>query len=724
MPDVLLKRWNDWSAGIGHPLDDGRTPGMQYAAGLLGMRNGLKVAPFFNVVVPEMTMSENLDNAVVYAHVAVMLKPADTGTPIAYAASGSAQNDGASLTFAFDPDLTANGYLIVCVSAAGNADPTGVTFNAVAMAKLVSVSNGANVTSSIWGLANPTDASQNVVVTHAAGHKVVAGAISFDNVHQTTSTGDTATDADTVGANPAYVKLNITPGTGDMGVDCITGLSAFAHAAGIRQTERWDLNEGTIRGSGSTQPANTAFQPQFFYEEPESSDADSQHLYYEQDDDGVTGSVLHKVSLKNADFGTSEGEHAMLVSGTNRAGQAARYQGSWWFPGGNNQAPLELSTVGSGAVSGDTLDLPSTMAAGSDHLANLNSQIVGVVADGTNAGGVRILKLDGTPDTNGDWGSVFQVGDKNERVAGLRGLEGMVFVSTREGLFSFNSKGRSRMVFEDFRSWPNTFANIPISALKGGLLLTHPSGLQWYKPGELPIGVGVGSTLESTDVPLPGVSELKGGRYHSTAVAGDYAYAIYQPDPSSTTALVKCGYTPSGDPKDLVWQGLGTITLLNADHMMAIGVAVGGKPLSSSYVTPTAWFGDTAGLKYIVLNSRAGPFRIRADTHKVGTTGTAYMSELVLSEPFDLTRLVVTTDDMASGDEWQVSLIAEDGRESNLGPSIKSDGRKPLKIDRHSVQRLVVRVTFTGTSTAARVPPSIKMMELYGNPEVGVASAG
>lgn len=716
MPDskgpTLLKVWGNWEAGIGYPLDDGRTPGMQYAAGLLGLRGGLKVAPLFNPVVLEMTLSEQLSATVVYAHVAAMLKPADTGTPIAYANTGSAQDDTDVLTFAFDPTLTANGYLVVCVSAAGGSEPTGVTFNAVSMAKLVAVSNGANVTTSIWGLANPTDSSQDVVVTHAAGHHVVAGAISFDNVHQTTSTGDTATGADTIGGTAAYTKLNITPGTGDMGVDCTTGLSADTHLIGQRQTERWDLNQGTIRGSGTTQPANVSFHPQYFLEEPETADATNGQLYFLLGGAGARN-VLHKVDVGTvANFGTSRGEHSLW---TPSAGQPARYQGSWWFPVGNNRAPLELSVVGSGAVTTDTFDIVTTMTAGSDHLTNLNSQMVGAVQDGPSAGGVRILKVDGTPDTNAHWGSAFQVGDKNERPGGLRGLEGMVFVATREGLFSFDAKGRSRLIFEDFRSWPNMFANIPISAFKGGLLLTHPSGLQLYVPGELPVGVGVGSTLEATDVPLPGVSELKGGRYHSTTVAGDFVYAIYQPDPSSTTALVKCGYTPSGDPRALVWQGLGTITLLDANHMMACGVAVASRPVSDDYVTPTVWFGDGAGLDYVVLNSRAGPFRTRGDTHKVRTSGEAYFSELVFMEPVDLTTLVVTTDDMASGDEWQFSFIAEDGKEASVG-WVKSDGRVSLIIDRHSVHRLVVRVQFTGTSTAARVPPTIKRVELFGRP--------
>ncbi len=47
---TLLKRWNDWSAGVGHLVDDGRTPGMYSASGLLGLRGELRPAPFKNTL--------------------------------------------------------------------------------------------------------------------------------------------------------------------------------------------------------------------------------------------------------------------------------------------------------------------------------------------------------------------------------------------------------------------------------------------------------------------------------------------------------------------------------------------------------------------------------------------------------------------------------------------------------------------------------------------------
>ena len=50
MSERLVKRWDDWSAGVGYPVDDGRTPGMYNASGLLGLPGELRVAPLKNTV--------------------------------------------------------------------------------------------------------------------------------------------------------------------------------------------------------------------------------------------------------------------------------------------------------------------------------------------------------------------------------------------------------------------------------------------------------------------------------------------------------------------------------------------------------------------------------------------------------------------------------------------------------------------------------------------------
>ncbi|KKL73105.1 hypothetical protein LCGC14_2078220, partial [marine sediment metagenome] len=44
----ILKLWNNWGAGIGYLRDDGRTPGMYYASGILGGATELRAAPFIN----------------------------------------------------------------------------------------------------------------------------------------------------------------------------------------------------------------------------------------------------------------------------------------------------------------------------------------------------------------------------------------------------------------------------------------------------------------------------------------------------------------------------------------------------------------------------------------------------------------------------------------------------------------------------------------------------
>ena len=90
------------------------------------------------------------------------------------------------------------------------------------------------------------------------------------------------------------------------------------------------------------------------------------------------------------------------------------------------------------------------------------------------------------------------------------------------------------------------------------------------------------------------------------------------------------------------------------------------------------------------------------------------MPVLSLDGPTQLARLVVYTDDMASGDEWQLSLVADDtGSDINVGAPIIGAGRHERLIQRHTAYQLVLHVKFTGTSTASRVPPSIKRIELW-----------
>jgi hypothetical protein len=270
-------------------------------------------------------------------------------------------------------------------------------------------------------------------------------------------------------------------------------------------------------------------------------------------DDGGATVLVNKVSLANNDFANLEtGSHDLTPLTT--PGQTVRYQGYWWFPMGDNQKARRLQVVGSGAVANDTLDATGNQL-GADHFANLGSQVAAaLIHGGSDNGGIRILKLDGDIGTEADWGSVFEVGDRNERPAGLASLAGLSFVLNIEGLYSFDKNSRSGLVFEDFRAWRHVFDNIPIVPWQGGLVLSHPTGLLFWVPGELPVNIGLNADTGGSAIAPSGPSQLRGGRYHGLAPAGRFLYQIYQPDISSTTANVMVSYPRENNPRDLIHQ--------------------------------------------------------------------------------------------------------------------------------------------------------------------------
>jgi hypothetical protein len=335
---------------------------------------------------------------------------------------------------------------------------------------------------------------------------------------------------------------------------------------------------------------------------------------------------------------------------------------------------------------------------------------------------MRILAVGGDIGTAGDWGSAWDIGDKTERAAGLRSLAGLSFVMNVEGLTSCDKNGRYRLVFEDFRAWRHVFDNISITAWKGRLAFSHPTGLMLWEPGSQPVNIGLNADIGSSVLSPTGPTGLRGGRYHGLAPAGDFLYTIYQPDLSSTTANVMVGYQRRPDnPYDLIWQQLGTTTLQDTDHMLGCFVSVGSKPLSAEYVTPTLWYGNDDDLSYVVLGSTASPFRTRADTHVVEAAGDAYLSELLFGEPETISRVVVHTQNMVAGDAWQLKILADGNEEENFGPALERDGRHEIKIDRHDVYRLMLHVNWATTVTTARAAPSIQRIELYGPEKPGRA---
>lgn len=114
--------------------------------------------------------------------------------------------------------------LWVCVSgfrSGGSVDPTGVTYNAVALTELADfLGGGGNDNAiSLWRLINPAAGTANVVVTFAAATEAVAMSISYSGVDQTTP-NDAIQENDSTATDPTHA---ITSETGDMVVDFVLG---------------------------------------------------------------------------------------------------------------------------------------------------------------------------------------------------------------------------------------------------------------------------------------------------------------------------------------------------------------------------------------------------------------------------------------------------------------------------------------------------------------------
>jgi len=715
----LLKVWNNWEAGIGYPIDDGSTPGMFYSDGLLGTRGELRPAPIAVDITDPGTgatfITVSGSSAVILGTACV--RPA-SGTTVTFDAVSSGTSALSTNTVSHIVTSAGSNRALFVGVVSGNPKPTGVTYAGDALTEVGSLVLGTGSVS-IWRKTNPTTGANDIVATFASAEDSVVGGLSYTNVDQTNSAGAFISNAATVGTDRAVnADLFIN---GELILVTKTG-NVTATTAGD-DTERWNLIANSlIRGVGATfsvgsnNLGDAGYQVQYMFDDVATSDSTKPFLYYGKSTrDGTNlGTWVGKVDIGNASFGTglADAHEFSSISTPLLGGQPARYKSIWRFPTGNLTSSADLITIGTGAISTDTLATIG-MGPGDDHLTLIGHQLAGIVEDGVNPGGARLLKVNGNPQTAADWGSVFEVGDKTSRAAGIRGLGGLAFVMNVEGLYSFGTAGRSGLIFEDFREWRNIHENIPLGAWKGGLVIPHPSGLLFFHPGQLPTHIGLDSKNLATVLPPTNATELLGGFYHSTATAGSFLYAIYQPDPSSTSLLALCAYE---GPSGIVWQALGTATLRDLETMNGCYVATLSRPVSANFATPTLWYQDAGTLTSTTLSGRASPFRTRGDIHKVLLSANAFMSELFFDTLTDLSHVVVYTENMASGDEWQISGISDNGLDVNYSTPVVSDNRRVLRINQTGVRRFMLHTKWTATSTSDRVPPIIKRIELYGKP--------
>ena len=412
---VLLKRWEDWSDGIGHLVDEPRVNGMYYASGLLGLRRELRPAPFLNAATGtgSAIVGYTVGSSANFALGAVAIQPTSTAGIGAVAKSDDAVTNNTTLTFSHTVAAGSDLVIYVGVSNTGGTAPSGVTYDGDALTKVGEQAVGSTVIASIWRKVLGTSSGiANVIVTIGGAQDIVAGAVSTSNVDQSTPEGTFVSDSGAATTRAAAVVVDdpFVAADGNAMIFVVIAADNVTVTVPTGTNSMWnEVENSAVRGSGSvlfvtTKFTNVNYHFHYFFEDVATSDSAQPYLYAIRGNvDGDLGVYATKVDLSNGSFGTIEaGSHIITAPLTikHHPGQPAKYQGLWYFPSGNDQTHRELTTIGSGAVSTDTLTAAAaSFAPGADHLANLNHQLVSAVKDGTNDGGVRILTVDGAPRT-------------------------------------------------------------------------------------------------------------------------------------------------------------------------------------------------------------------------------------------------------------------------------------------------------------------------------------
>lgn len=432
---------------------------------------------------------------------------------------------------------------------------------------------------------------------------------------------------------------------------------------------------------------------------------------------GTRKGNIFQINMTNASYGTLTAGYAKNC----HFGKPAKYpqQGRWHF-GGRDAGDANDIIVGLSNVA-----TPSFTPGATDtgHPADILSLVGHQYVQYYSTSGVRLLKVDGGAGTAADWGSYFPLG-KSGVVLDMFAMSNAVFLLTENGIYSFNKAGRTGVVSNDYNSYRSTFQKAHSAYWRGGIVFPNAGGLLYYRVGQEPIYIGPDARLKAGGNIVPAAAtEFKMGVYHGVASLGDYLYTLYQPDPASAVGYVMCGYADN-ERNTITWTVLDQFAFKNVTSprfsLMPYGLACStvGRPESADRVNPVLLFSDAdpgnTHLSYMILDPSGSPFRGRANTHRLNTSGDAWFPELFFPDKAHITRIVVHTRDMASGDEWQLSHISNSGADVDIGAPILASGRHTRNLSKEGIDSFMLHVNWTATSTSSRVAPTITRIELWG----------
>lgn len=168
-----------------------------------------------------------------------------------YDATSSGRNAGSSGPVSFSHTTTANDNRLIVVAVCANKDSgdiTGVTYNAVALTRAVTVGSAGSVLSQLWYLKAPATGANTLSVAYNGTAYISVVATTYWNVDQTTPINATAT---ATGSSTAPSVNLVTTFSAPTVFD--SAATQYSSTADGSQTQRGMLGEPFMWGGLSTE---------------------------------------------------------------------------------------------------------------------------------------------------------------------------------------------------------------------------------------------------------------------------------------------------------------------------------------------------------------------------------------------------------------------------------------------------------------------------------------
>ena len=200
----------------------------------LGTEERVYKQPEFTVAAGKLNLLDTKGDAVIVDNRVV---PVIKGGAVAFDATANGKVSGAASSLTFSHTCTGSNLAlgVGAGSAISTSDPTGVTYNAVAMTKQHSdplTTDSDNCT--IWSLLSPATGANNVVITYSGSGDIQGGSVSATGVGAITG----PTGAHGSSNSPS---VTVTSATGDLVYGHVVAFLNRTTTAGTGETERYDF---------------------------------------------------------------------------------------------------------------------------------------------------------------------------------------------------------------------------------------------------------------------------------------------------------------------------------------------------------------------------------------------------------------------------------------------------------------------------------------------------